>query len=149
MLPLPASLFPDPAALPPCGEVPCARMRVLVVEDGRNAADILTMFFEMEGHEARVAYNGLEAIEHAAAFKPHMILLDIGMPKMDGLEAARRIRRQPGGSEIVIVALSALDQDDDKRHCAEAGIDHHLAKPVCPNELRSVMARFKDRLAKL
>ena len=121
-------------------------MRVMVVEDGRNAADILAMFFEMEGHEVCVAYDGMEAVERSAAFHPRLILMDIGMPKMNGLEAARRIRQMPGGGEIVIVALSGLDQDDDKRQCSEAGIDHHLAKPACPTELRSVIERFQGRL---
>jgi CheY-like chemotaxis protein len=122
---------------------------VLVVEDGRNAADILAMFFEMEGHTVSVAYDGAEAVERASAFRPQIIFLDIAMPKMDGLEAARQIRRQPGGREIVIVAISGFDQDEDKRHCVEAGFDCHLAKPVCPTELRAVIDRFKDRLGNL
>lgn len=120
-----------------------------MVEDGRNAADILALFFQIEGHEVSVAYDGVEAVERTSDFRPQIIFLDIGMPRMDGLEAARRIRRQPGGREIVIVALSGLDQDEDKQHCTEAGIDCHLAKPVCPTELRQVFDRFRDRLSNL
>ena len=133
----------------PDEDTPLERSRVLVVEDGRNAADILAMFFQMEGHEVSVAYDGVEAVDVSAVFRPQIIFLDIGMPRMDGLEAARRIRRQPGGREIVIVALSGLDQDEDKKHCAEAGFDCHLAKPVCPTELRAVFKRFQERLAHL
>jgi CheY-like chemotaxis protein len=122
-------------------------LRVLVVDDGRNAADILALFFEMEGHEVGVAYDGLQAVERAETLKPQLILMDIGMPKLNGLEAARRIRSQEGGEKIVIVALSGLDQDDDKRQCADAGFDDHLAKPVEPNELRVIVDRYRSRFA--
>lgn len=122
-------------------------LRVLVVEDGRNAADILALFFEMEGHQVAVAYDGLQALDQAEVLQPHLILMDIGMPKLNGLEAARRIRSRRGGQEIVIVALSGRDNDDDKRQCADAGFDDHLAKPVEPNELRSLVERYRDRFA--
>lgn len=124
---------------------PPSSIRVMVVEDGRNAAEILAMFFQMEGHEVCVAHDGLEAVQRSAIFQPRLILMDIGMPKMSGLEAARRIRSQREGKDLVIVALSGLDQEDDKRQCAEAGMDYHLSKPVCPGELRSVIERFRER----
>jgi CheY-like chemotaxis protein len=120
-------------------------LKVLVVDDGRNAADILALFFEMEGHCVGVAYDGLEAVEKAEALQPQLILMDIGMPKLDGLEAARRIRSQNGGQRIVIVALSGFDQDSHKRQSAEAGFDDHLAKPVNPNELRELIERYRSR----
>jgi len=116
-----------------------------VVEDGRNAADILAMFFEIEGYEVGVAYDGHDGVAKAASLKPHLVLMDIGMPRMNGLEAARRIRNQEGGANIVIVALSGLDEEEDKRRCEEAGLDGHLAKPVGPKELREVMERFRKR----
>jgi len=141
----PATLDRESSA-PLAVEEPIFPMRVLVVEDGRNAADILAMFFEMEGHKVSVAYDGIEAVRLCSDFKPQLIFLDIKMPKMDGLEAARRIRSQPGGEKIVIVAVSGFDQDDDKRHCVEAGIDCHLSKPVCPRELRNTIRSFGDRL---
>lgn len=141
----PADLIRETSS-PPSTEALPARSRVLVVEDGRNAADILGMFFELEGHEVSVAYDGVEAVERSSAFRPQIIFLDIGMPRMDGLEAARQIRSLPGGREIVIVALSGMDQEEDKRHCTEAGIDCHLAKPVCPTELRAIFDRFRERL---
>ena len=143
---LPATVDPETSPHPTLAttEQP---LRVLVVDDGRNAADILALFFEIEGHEVGVAYDGLEAVERAEVLKPQLILMDIGMPKLNGLEAARRIRSQNGGEKIVIVALSGLDQDDDKRQCAEAGFDDHLAKPVEPNELRVIVDRYRSRFA--
>lgn len=123
--------------------LPQGSLRILVVDDGKNAADILAMFFEMEGHVVQVAYDGLAAVGIAESFRPQLIVMDIGMPQMDGLEASRRIRRQTEGKEIIIIALSGLDQDDDKRSCAEAGINHHMAKPVRPDDLRSVIREFQ------
>ena len=123
--------------------LPQGSLRILVVDDGKNAADILAMFFEMEGHVVQVAYDGLMAVDIAERFRPQLIVMDIGMPQMDGLEASRRIRRQAQGKEIIIIALSGLDQDDDKRSCAEAGINHHMAKPVRPDDLRLVIREFQ------
>jgi CheY-like chemotaxis protein len=119
--------------------LPQGSLRILVADDGKNAADILAMFFEMEGHEVSVAYDGCSAVKTAESFRPHLIVMDIGMPGIDGLEASRRIRRAPWGEDIVIVALSGLDQEEDRRSCAEAGIDRHMAKPVLPDELRAVI----------
>jgi CheY-like chemotaxis protein len=124
-------------------------LRILVVEDGKNAADILAMFFELEGHQVGVAYDGVQAVSLAESLKPHLILMDIGMPKMNGLEAARQIRARAGDRPPVIVALSGLDQDEDKRQCSEAGIDAHLAKPVAPDELRALIERYRGRFAEL
>lgn len=124
--------------------LPKGSLRILVVDDGKNAADILAMFFEMEGHVVQVAYDGLMAVEIAERFRPQLIVMDIGMPQMDGLEASRRIRRQAQGKEVIIIALSGLDQDDDKRSCAEAGINHHMAKPVRPDDLRAVIRDFQE-----
>jgi CheY-like chemotaxis protein len=143
---LPVTVDSEPSSIAP-GSPAASPLRVLVVDDGRNAADILALFFEMEGHEVGVAYDGLEAVAQAGRLQPQLILMDIGMPKLDGLEAARRIRNQDGGQKMVIVALSGLDQDDHKRQCAEAGFDDHLAKPVEPNELRSLIDRYRGRFA--
>jgi len=124
--------------------LPEGSLRILVVDDGKNAADILAMFFEMEGHVVQVAYDGLMAVRLTESFHPQLIVMDIGMPEMDGLEASRRIRRQPAGKGIVIIALSGMDQDEDKRSCAQAGIDHHMAKPVRPDDLRAVIRDFQE-----
>lgn len=139
---LPAAVETDLPATPT--EAPPS-LKVLVVDDGRNAADILAMFFEMEGHQVRVAYDGLAAIEQAASFNPQLILMDIGMPEVDGLEAARRIRRTDQGPAIVMVALSGYDQEVHKQESTRAGFDAHLAKPVEPNVLRGLVQRYRDR----
>lgn len=121
--------------------------RVLVVDDGKSTADILAMFFEMEGREVRVAYDGAQAVEHAKSFEPDLILMDLGMPRMDGFEAARQIRALPGGSGITIVALSGWGLDKDKQQSKEAGFDHHLVKPVSPTDLRELLHRLESRQA--
>ncbi|WP_367874672.1 response regulator [Luteolibacter sp. Populi] len=117
-------------------------LKILVAEDGRSAADILVLFFEMEGHEVSVAYDGAEAVEIALSSRPHLILMDIGMPKLSGLEAVQKIR-ESGGGDIVIVALSGLDSIADRQRSRDAGFDEHLAKPVSPDELRALVERYR------
>lgn len=115
---------------------------VLVVDDGKSTADILAMFFELEGLEVSVAYDGMEALESAKARMPQLILMDLGMPRMDGFEAARRIRELPGGGNVTMVALSGWGQEKDKLRSREAGFDDHLVKPVSPGDLRVLMDRL-------
>ncbi|QJE97364.1 hybrid sensor histidine kinase/response regulator [Luteolibacter luteus] len=119
--------------------------RVLVVDDGRSTADILGMFFEMEGREVRVAYDGADAVELAKSFAPDLILMDLGMPRMDGFEAARHIRALPSGDGITMVALSGWGQEKDRRLSREAGFDEHLVKPVSPIDLRELLEILKPR----
>ena len=117
-----------------------AGVRVLVADDSKSAADILGMFFDMEGMETRVAYDGLEAVEAARTFHPQLVLLDLGMPRMDGFEAAGRIRMLDGN--VVIGALSGWGGEDDRRRSVDAGFDFHLVKPVKPEDLRAILAKF-------
>jgi len=117
--------------------------RVLVVDDGKSTADILAMFFEMEGREVRVAYDGEEALEKVREQLPDLILMDLGMPRMDGFEAARRIRMLPQGDRITMVALSGWGQEEDRRRTREVGFDDHLVKPVSPADLREVLHRLE------
>ncbi len=116
------------------------RKRVLVVDDGKSAADMLALFFRMEGMEVAVAYDGLEGLEKARTFLPDLVMMDMGMPVMDGLEAARRMRGEGIGSALV--ALSGWGREEDKRRTAEAGFDLHLVKPVRPDDLRAIMERY-------
>ncbi len=114
--------------------------RVLVADDGKSAADIMAMFFEMQGLETAVAYDGAEAVETARTFSPDLVCMDLGMPKMDGFEAAREIRQmQP---DAILVAISGWGGDDDRRRSANAGFDIHLVKPVKPDDLREVLTSF-------
>ncbi len=115
-------------------------LRVLVVDDNRDAADILAMFFELDGKIAKVAGDGEEAISQVAAFDPHLVLMDLGMPRMDGYEAARRIRAH--NPRIVLVALTGSDSDEAIRRTVESGFDLHLVKPAMPDSLRGVIERY-------
>lgn len=116
--------------------------RVMVVEDSKNTADILAMFFEMEGREVEVAYDGEEAVRKVEQSMPELILMDLGMPRMDGFEAARRIRALAGGREVTLVALSGWGQPQDKERSREAGFNEHLVKPVSPSDLRQLLQRL-------
>jgi CheY-like chemotaxis protein len=107
-----------------------SRHRILVVDDNRDAADSLALLLTFQGNEVRTAYDGLEAVEAAAAFKPDIVLSDIGMPRLNGYEAAQRIREQCRGRRMVLIAMTGWGQEEDKRHANEAGYDFHLVKPV-------------------
>jgi len=117
---------------------------VMVADDGKNAADIMGMFLKMEGYEVMVVYSGEEAVEAAGDFDPQMILMDISMPGMDGLEATRQIRQAPSGSNgvPVIIALSGYDEAETRRRCEEAGMQRLVSKPVSPADLRSLLGEI-------
>jgi PAS domain S-box-containing protein len=127
----------DPVPLP-------SGHRLLVVDDNRDAADSLAMLLGLQGHEVRVAYSGMAALEMTETYTPDMVFLDIGMPEMDGYEAARRLREQPGLEKVVLAALTGWGQKEDRRRTAEAGFDHHLVKPPEPKAVESVLAELKQ-----
>jgi len=114
--------------------------RILVVDDNLDAADSLGMVLRMMGHEVHTAHDGLEAVGAASAFRPDVILLDIGLPKLSGYDAARRLREQEGGTEVLLVALSGWGQEEDRRLSKEAGFDLHVTKPVEFDALRRLLA---------
>jgi CheY-like chemotaxis protein len=116
------------------------RRRVLVVDDNRDGAATLAMVLSLSGHDARTAHDGLEAVEVAEAFRPDVIVLDIGLPKLNGYDACRRIRERPWGKGAVIVAATGWGQEDDVRRSKEAGFDHHLIKPVDLPALAELLA---------
>jgi PAS domain S-box-containing protein len=122
----PREQAPRPAARP---------LRVLIVEDRADAAESLALLLQLHGHEARVARDGPSALKEAASFGPDAVLLDIGLPGMDGYEVARRLRRQEGGGRALLVALTGYGAEDDRRRCLEAGCDGHLVKPAEPAEV--------------
>jgi PAS domain S-box-containing protein len=115
------------------------RRRILVVDDNRDAADSLAMTLRLAGHELHTAYDGPEAVEAAAQFRPDIVLLDIGLPRLNGYEVAHRIREQPRGKEVSLVAVTGWGQEEDKRRAREAGFDHHLTKPVAPADLQPLL----------
>jgi PAS domain S-box-containing protein len=118
------------AAAATCGEP----RRILVVDDNRDAAESLSMLLHVRGHDVRVAYDGLEAVGAAIAFQPDVVLLDIGLPKLYGYDAARRIR-DARGDKVLLIAVTGWGQDEDRRRSKAAGFDHHLTKPVDPEAI--------------
>jgi signal transduction histidine kinase len=125
------------------GTVSPAGRRILVVDDNRDAADSLAMLLRLLGNQVHTAHDGLEAVGAAAAFQPEIILLDIGLPKLNGYEAARRIRQQPGSSSMVLIALTGWGQEEDRRRSREAGFDYHMTKPVEFAALQKLLAERK------
>jgi PAS domain S-box-containing protein len=106
------------------------KRRILVVDDNVDSAMSLRMMLDLLGHESAIAHDGLAALEVAEKFQPDVILLDIGLPTLNGYEVCRRIREQPWSQQMAIIALTGWGQDEDRRRSSEAGFDHHLIKPV-------------------
>jgi DNA-binding response OmpR family regulator len=126
---------------PSSKDVPLSEpLRVLVVDDNRNTVESLTMLLDLHGNTTHTAYDGLEAVKLAEAVRPEIILLDIGLPRIDGYEACRRIREQEWGRNMIVVALTGLGHDDDRLRSRQAGFDMHLVKPVDPEILLAVLA---------
>jgi PAS domain S-box-containing protein len=117
--------------------------RILVVDDNADAAVSMAMMLRLMGCETQTAHDGLEALDVAAAFDPDVVLLDIGMPKLDGYGACRRLREQARGKEITVVALTGWGQEVDRRASQEAGFDLHLVKPADPDVLEKLLASVK------
>jgi CheY-like chemotaxis protein len=113
--------------------------RILVVDDNRDSADSLVMLLRMSGNEVHVAYDGLEAIEAAANLRPDVILLDIGLPRLNGYETAHRIREQPWGKDMMLVAATGWGQDEDRQKSTAAGFNAHLVKPVDQDALTTLL----------
>ena len=113
------------------------------MDDNQDAANSLALLLKLQGHEVRVAYSGMAALEMTKTYTPNVMFLDIGMPGMDGYDVARRIRQTPGLEKIVLAALTGWGQQEDRRRTAEAGFDHHLVKPPEPTALEGVLSELK------
>ncbi|MCW1883566.1 PAS domain S-box protein [Luteolibacter flavescens] len=141
---LPVLLPGEPASvsdsLSPAQASASSALRVVIADDSRAAADIMGMFFHMEGFEVEVAYDGEDAVARAKSFQPDLVVLDLGMPKIDGFEACKRIRAML--PQAVVVALSGWGSRDDRRRSSDAGFDEHLVKPVAPDDLRTVLDSY-------
>src|SRR5262249_47579200 len=116
--------------------------------DNRDSASSLAMLLSITGNETQTAHDGLEAVEAAEKFRPDVVLLDIGLPKLNGLAACRRIREQTWGKNVVMVALTGWGQDDDRRQSREAGFDHHMVKPVDYDAHMRLLAGLSDTARK-
>jgi PAS domain S-box-containing protein len=114
--------------------------RILVVDDNQDAAKMLAMLLNLGGHTTQLAHDGLAAVSAAETFRPDLVLLDLGLPKLSGLDAARQIRQQPWGQSMHLVALTGWGQEEDRRKSSEAGFNHHLVKPVNHAELNELIA---------
>jgi CheY-like chemotaxis protein len=136
----PAETFDaEPAAV--ATETPAiTRRRILVVDDNEDAASSLAMLLELLGHEVVTASDGEEGVTKAAAFCPHVVFLDLGMPRMDGVEAAKRLRTLPDGKQTILIALTGWGQERDLRRTRAAGFDHHLLKPIAPGALEQLFS---------
>jgi CheY-like chemotaxis protein len=122
---------------PPMGE-----LRVLIVDDSQDWTDSLAVLLQMWGHECRLAYDGSSALSFAAEFRADVVLLDLGMPKMDGYEVARQARQLPELRDAILIAVTGWGRDEDRRRCLEAGFDHFLIKPVPLPDLQEMLAGF-------
>ena len=116
---------------------------MLVVDDNRDAADTLADMLQLMGHRVAVAYDGLEALRLAPALDPHLVVLDIGLPGIDGYEVARRLRRER--PRTLLVALTGYGTARDREQSREAGFDEHLVKPLAAEQLRAALARAAPR----
>jgi signal transduction histidine kinase len=114
--------------------------RILVVDDNRDAAESLGLLLELRGHEVRLAYDGYTALASARATTPDVVFLDIGLPGMNGYEVARQLRREPALREIVLVAQTGWGQAGDRQRALDAGFDHHLVKPIAPEDMERVLS---------
>ena len=136
-----------PAASGPVPTVAAPR-RVLVVDDNEDAATLLSMTLSIYGHDTRIAHDGPQAMDAAAAYRPDIVFLDIGLPTVDGYDTARWIREQPWGKDLLLVALTGWGHTADRRRSREAGFDHHLVKPADPITIAELIASREPANAK-
>ena len=130
----------EPIASAAANAAPANLHKVLIADDNRDAADSLTILLQGDGHDVRQAYDGNAAFALAETFRPDTMLLDIGMPGLSGYEVAERIRAQPWGRDVTLIALTGWGQAQDKQRAMAAGFDHHATKPVDPERLQSMVA---------
>ena len=119
---------------------PTTSCRVLVVDDNQDAAQSLALLLEMVGHQVSLAYDGPSAIQAASDFQPDVVLLDIGLPKINGYEVAQKIRQQDTLKDTVLVAVTGYGQEEDRKRSQAAGFDHHLVKPASFDEIETILA---------
>jgi CheY-like chemotaxis protein len=130
-----------PAAAPALAAAALDRpRRILVVDDNEDAATSLELLLKLTAHDVRTAHDGEEALQLAASDRPDVVLLDIGMPKLNGYRVAEQIRREEWGRSMSLIALTGWGQVADRERSKAAGFDHHLTKPVDPEHLRRLLA---------
>lgn len=122
------------------GDTAGRRFRILVVDDNHDSALSLAMVLTMMGHETRTAHDGESALAAAEEFHPEVVLIDIGLPKMNGYEVAQRIREKAWGTDMFLIAVTGWGQAEDRARSAEVGLNLHMVKPVEPTALQAVLA---------
>ena len=118
-------------------------LRVVIVDDNHDSADSLAMLMQLTGNKTYMAHDGVEAVEAVEKYRPEVLLLDIGLPGLDGHEVCRRVRQQPWGKDIIVIALTGWGQEDDRRKSEEAGFDGHLVKPVDFEQLSQALREMQ------
>ena len=124
--------------------VPVYSFKILVVDDNEVAAESLQKLLSIMGNEARVAYDSFAAMEELERFRPDVVLLDIGLPDVDGYRLAKKIREQPWGKRMSLIAVTGWGEDDDKARSKEAGMDHHLVKPIGSGALLKLLGSIES-----
>ncbi len=122
-----------------------ASLQVLVVDDNMDAAQSLGLLLEASGHHVRTAYDGPTALQVAFEFRPNIVLLDIGLPGIDGFEVAKRLRQDPSLSGVVLVAMTGYGKETDKLRSHDAGFNHHLIKPADFVKVKEILATVSEK----
>jgi CheY-like chemotaxis protein len=113
--------------------------RVLIADDNVDAVESLQLWLQMAGHDVHVAHDGARAVAVAESVRPEIVVLDLGMPGMSGLDVARELRRSAWGRDMVLIALTGWGQAEDRERTSAAGFDHHLTKPVPPDDIEELI----------
>lgn len=140
-----AGSSPAEADLQAAVAAPACTCRILVVDDNRDAAESLALMLQMVGNDVTTVFNGADAIAAMNEFKPDVVLMDLGMPELDGYQAAKMIRSGPRGDEVVLIAITGWGNDSDRKKSQDAGFDRHLVKPVMPTDLLALLGSMSMR----
>lgn len=124
-------------------ESPVQSFKILVVDDNHDSALSMAMMLSIMGHDTRTAHDGETAVSTAETFLPDVVLLDIGLPKLNGYEVAQRIRETPWGASMYLIAVTGWGQDEDRQRSTEVGLNHHMVKPVEPAALEKLLAGLR------
>jgi PAS domain S-box-containing protein len=141
-IPISAEVEASVRAIGAKDDPPTSRFRLLVVDDNRDSVDSLSTLLRLMGNDVQMAYDGVEAVHAAHTFRPDVVLLDVGLPLRSGYDAAKMIRSEPWGRNVVLIALTGWGQEQDRRRSREAGFDHHLVKPVDPRALMALVSEL-------
>jgi CheY-like chemotaxis protein len=146
MLPCIAAVEPQRQApqYPPPRSSEVYGRRVLVVDDNVDAAESTAAFLRLEGHEVKAVHDGLQALASLKVFDPHVVVLDIGLPGLDGYAVARQLRSRGDTSHVLLIALTGYGQKEDRTKAAEAGFDYHFVKPADPRDIQTAIERGRN-----